>query len=274
MTDSDGMCQVKCIEDSKARLAVKTKLMHVYNVWDIPTNCFHWINAVAVVMLMALGLGIYISAAFDLGNDAKILLKTLHVLVGYVFVSNLLWRLTWAFFGNRHSRWRAFLPYRRGYGRALTDYLRGLWSGQPRVYAGHNPVGRLAITLFFVLLVAQALSGLVLAGTDLYYPPFGAWFAQWVAATGVPAADVAPYRPDLVDAGAYAQIRTIRESFISSHKLGFFAIAALAVIHVVGVIITELREGGALTSAMFTGRKVLDRPAEDADALKGDRNGE
>jgi cytochrome b len=35
-------------------------------------------------------------------------------------------------------------------------------------------------------------------------------------------------------------------------------------IHIVGVVVTELREGGGLVSAMFTGRKVFDRkPADD-----------
>ena len=31
----------------------------------------------------------------------------------------------------------------------------------------------------------QAVTGLVLARTDLYYPPFGYWIASWVAAPGV-----------------------------------------------------------------------------------------
>jgi VIT1/CCC1 family predicted Fe2+/Mn2+ transporter len=39
------------------------------------------------------------------------------------------------------------------------------------------------------------------------------------------------------------------------------------VIHIVGVVVTELREGGGLVSAMFTGRKVFDRkPVDDGGA--------
>ena len=34
-------------------------------------------------------------------------------------------------------------------------------------------------------------------------------------------------------------------------------------IHITGVIVTELREGGGIVSAMFTGRKVLDREPPD-----------
>ena len=34
-------------------------------------------------------------------------------------------------------------------------------------------------------------------------------------------------------------------------------------LHVIGVVVGELREGGSLISAMFTGRKLLDAPPVD-----------
>jgi len=46
--------------------------------------------------------------------DAKIGLKQVHVIIGYVFVVNLLIRFVWAFIGNRYARWSALLPYRGG----------------------------------------------------------------------------------------------------------------------------------------------------------------
>jgi cytochrome b len=39
------------------------------------------------------------------------------------------------------------------------------------------------------------------------------------------------------------------------------------VIHIAGVVVTELREGGAIVSAMFTGRKVIDREPADSPRL-------
>jgi len=35
------------------------------------------------------------------------------------------------------------------------------------------------------------------------------------------------------------------------------------VLHILAVVVTELREGGSLVSAMFSGRKVLGRPPVD-----------
>lgn len=40
------------------------------------------------------------------------------------------------------------------------------------------------VTLLFVLLLIQAVTGLILSGTDLYYPPFGHEIAEHVTAAG------------------------------------------------------------------------------------------
>ena len=49
----------------------------------------------------------------------------------------------------------------------------------------------------------------------------------------------------------------MQRSLIATLVLGAVAL------HVLGVILGELREGGGLTSAMFSGRKVLDAPPLD-----------
>jgi Ni/Fe-hydrogenase 1 B-type cytochrome subunit len=237
-----------------------------YQVWDAPTRAFHWINVLCVLVLAALGLMIYFSAALTIGNDGKVVLKTAHVWVGYVFLINLLWRMVWAFIGNRHARWSAILPWGHGYFTALTGYVRSLAEGRPRLYVGHNPLGRLAIALLLGVLLVQGLTGLVLAGTDIFYPPFGHWIASWIAAPGVSPDDLLPYRPELVDAAAQAEMRAMRAPVIAVHEWGFYLLGGLIVLHVAAVVITEIREGGTLTSAMFTGRKVFPRAAEDADS--------
>jgi cytochrome b len=37
-------------------------------------------------------------------------------------------------------------------------------------------------------------------------------------------------------------------------------LAALIVMHIVAAVVTDVREGDSITSAMFTGRKTLSRP--------------
>ena len=228
-----------------------------YNVWDAPTRWFHWINFLCVMGLIAIGVAILNAKALGVTNDGKVLLKTVHVWFGYVLALNLLWRMVWAFVGNRHARWSAILPGGRGYWRSIKDYAAGLLTGRPQRYVGHNPLARISITLLFVLLLVQAVSGLVLAGTDIFYPPFGSWIASWVAAPGVDPASLQPYSPQLYDEAAWQEMRAFRKPFITAHYYGFYATVLLIVLHVFGVVITELKEGGNVISAMFTGKKTL-----------------
>ncbi|GER00554.1 cytochrome b561 [Iodidimonas gelatinilytica] len=241
-----------------------------YRVWDKPTRWFHWINAISVLGLIGLGLIILYAKEFQIGPAGKILLKEVHIWFGYVFAINLFIRLIWAFFGNRYSNWRGILPGGKGYVRAVQDYIGGASHGQPKHYLGHNPLGRLSVTLLFALLFAQAVTGLVLAGTDIFFAPFGHWIAQWIAADGVDPSSLLPGAKEMYDPVAYDEMRAFRKPFITTHYYAFYAISAMVVLHILAVVVTEIRSGGALVSAMFTGRKILSGPVEDGDVSDGE----
>ena len=68
---------------------------------------------------------------------------------------------------------------------------------------------------------------------------------------------------DTVNAAAYAQMRTFRSPIVSTHETTFFILLALIAIHVAAAVFAELREGGSVVSAMFTGRKILKRNPPD-----------
>lgn len=236
-----------------------------YVAWDVPTRLFHWINALAVFGLLVTGLDILLDTLFHHSPGGKVTLKHVHVLFGYLMAANLLWRFVWAFFGNRYARWRAIVPGGPGYLAALRAYTASFLAGEPQQYVGHNPLARIAVSLLFLLLLMQAATGLVLAGTDLYWPPFGHWFAAWVAAPGVDPALVAPGATDLIDKTAYDAMRACRKPFVMVHEFGFYALAAVITLHIIAVVVTEVHEGGSITSAMFTGRKILSRRPPDSD---------
>lgn len=235
-----------------------------YVAWDATTRWFHWINALAVIGLIGTGLVIFFDAALGLSAGGKVLLKSVHVSFGYVMAINLLWRFVWAFFGNRYGRWRAILPGAPGYLAALRAYTTSFLSGEPQQYVGHNPLARIGVALLFGLLLIQVATGLVIAGTDLYWPPFGHWFAAWVAAPGVDPATVQPGASDLIDKTSYDAMRAFRRPFVVVHEFTFYALVAAIILHLIAVVLTELHEGGNITSAMFTGRKVLSRTPPDA----------
>lgn len=230
-----------------------------YKVWDRTTRIFHWLNMLSMLVLIACGVALLNAGAMGIPNDGKILLKVVHVWAGYVFAINLTWRLIWAFIGGPFARWRALLPFGKGYGAALSAYV----SGQKTSYLGHNPLGRLAVTVLLIALTLQMVTGLVLAGTDIYYPPFGAMIAEWVAAPGVDPAAIMPYDRSMVDPDAFSEMRAFRRGYVQTHVANFYAILALVVLHVAAVVWTENKHGGSIVSAMFSGRKALAEKPED-----------
>ncbi|MGR8933368.1 MAG: cytochrome b/b6 domain-containing protein [Gammaproteobacteria bacterium] len=228
-----------------------------YTVWDASTRWFHWINALSVLALAAVGITLLNAGDLGISKAGKIALKTVHIWVGYVFAVNLLWRIAQAFFGNRYARWGAILPGGKGYFRDLCRYLAAFIAGRHESYLGHNPAGRLGVAAMLLLMAVQAVTGLVLAGTDLFYPPFGHWIAQWVAAAGVAPGELVPYAPKMYDAAVYENMRAYRKPVELVHLYNFYALMMVVVLHVSAVIFTELKVGGNIISAMFTGRKIL-----------------
>ncbi len=235
-----------------------------YPVWDASTRWFHWINALSVLCLLAIGLLILFSGDLGVSPAGKVTIKTIHVWVGYVMTVNLLWRFVWAFFGNRYARWRSILPGGRGYFRSLEAYVSAFLAGHPKHYLGHNPIGRVAVLVILLLLVVQVGTGLLLAGTDIFYPPFGRWIAGWIAAPNIDPVTLTPLARNLMDPKAYAAMRSFRAPFAEVHEIGFYLLAAVVFVHVVAVVVTELRGGGTLVSAMVTGRKIVSGRPEDA----------
>jgi cytochrome b len=236
-----------------------------YRVWDRTQRIFHWVNFVAVLALAAIGTVILNADTLGIPDDpGMVILKTTHVYVGYVFIANLLWRLVWLFIGSPFARWSALLPAGPKFGSRLAALVRSAFSGTVPFYIGHNPLARIVLTLLVSLLVVQGITGLVLAGTDVYMAPFGDTMREWVAADTHDPALVRPYSPETVNAAAYAEMRAFRSPIVETHELTFFVLLTLIAIHVAAAVFAEFQEGGSIISAMFTGRKISARAPVDA----------
>ncbi len=237
-----------------------------YKAWDVPTRTFHWVNVLCVLGLIGTGTVILKSDALVIPNDGKILLKTIHVWIGYVFALNLLWRIIWAFVGGPLARWRSILPFRSGYFTDLKAEVVAIRRGERVSYLGHTPLGRAAVTALLLVLLLQAATGLILAGTDVYMPPFGPAIAERVAAPGLDPSQVRPYAPDTVDPQAYAEMRAWRGPVVETHKTVYFLLLGLIILHLAAIVFTELKHGGTIISAMVTGIKTFASTPSDAEA--------
>lgn len=239
-----------------------------YPVWGRSVRIFHWINVICVTGLICVGLAILYNKSFGVSSDGKILLKTIHAYIGYVFVINLLWRIIWFFFGNHYSSWRSILPIGKKYKESLLLFIKGFKQGRPPNHLGHNPIARLMVTFLFLLLTLQATTGLVLAGTDLYLPPFGHEIAEWVTGAGEDhskLADLKPGSKEHVEPESYKEMREFRKPFITTHKYTFYLLLGAIFLHILGVIYSEIRERSGLVSAMFTGNKMFSKKPVDYD---------
>jgi cytochrome b len=231
---------------------MNTKREQVF-VWSRNIRLFHWINVVAITLLICIGTIILNAKLFGVSTDGKILLKTIHVIVGYVFATNLIFRLILGFIGKSYERWSKVLPFNKGFSQELIDFKEHKKS----TYKGHNPAGKLMLFALISLMLIQMVSGLVIAGTDIYYPPFGKSFAQSIAIDKQNIDVIKPYSKVNVDEEAYKAMREIRKPFITAHVYAFYCLICLIPLHIIGVIVAERRERTGLVSAMITGYKYL-----------------
>jgi cytochrome b len=136
-------------------------------------------------------------------------------------------------------------------------------AGEPKQYLGHNPLGRLAVTVMMISLLVMAVTGLVRAGTDIYYPPFGSIAAEYVAAEGVDPATLKPYDKTFVDAAKMKELSAFKGPFGEVHIYTSYFLMLLIFLHIFAVAHVEITEGGGLVSAMISGRKTLRKEPED-----------
>ena len=234
-----------------------------YKVWDLPTRLFHWINVTAIIGLLFLGFVMLYKKELGISAiEAKVALKEVHVIIGYVFGCNLIIRIIWGFIGSPYSRWSNIIPG-KGFLSTLRLYITSIKQGDTQQFLGHNPLGRLAVVFILLLMLTLLVSGLIRAGTDIYYPPFGATVAEYIAAPGINADNIKPYDATGTVKDKVDEIFQIKVIFGKTHLYAAFTLMVMIALHIFIVIRTEVREGGSLVSAMFTGKKVLRKPPVD-----------
>ena len=234
-----------------------------YKVWDVPTRIFHWVNFLTIICLIFVGLIMLFKKDLGITSlEAKVSLKEIHVIIGYVFVLNFAWRIIWGFIGNKYARWNQVLPPKE-FKSSLSDYISSIKNGEPQQYTGHNPMGRLAILFIFLLMTTMTVTGLVRAGTDIYYPPIGSLVADYIAAPGTDPDSIQPYVATGTDEEKVKNLKAFKGPFGKVHIYTSYVLMFMIVLHIFFVVRAEIREGGTLVSAMFTGKKILSKKPVD-----------
>ncbi len=227
---------------------------------------FHWINVLSVISLIFVGLIMLYKKELGITSlEAKIGLKELHVVIGYIFATNLLIRLFFAFTGPASARFSAFIPG-KGFLQSLKSYLASLKAGKPQQFIGHNPLGKLAVTTLFTLLFILLFSGLIRAGTDIYYPPFGSTVSGYIAADGTDPSSLLPYKNEGVNKEKMASLKAFKSPIGKIHLYTAYFLMFLIVIHITAVVRAEVKEDDHLISSLFSGKKIVTEKPQDESA--------
>lgn len=141
-------------------------------VWELPVRIFHWINALAIVVLMITG--VYIGNPFSSAlipgeayySNLMGWMRYVHFFAAFIFTINLMYRLFWAAIGNKFSKSNPFRwIFWKELGETVKFYLF-LKNKKPH-YVGHNPLAQLSywIFCFFGSWI------IMLTGYSMYFEP-------------------------------------------------------------------------------------------------------
>lgn len=123
-------------------------------IWDVPTRLYHWLLAAGCLAAFGLAYGApEQSKAFDA-----------HMLLGFLLVPLLAFRVIWGVAGTKYVRFNVFLHHPG----EVTSYLRETLAGKASRHIGHNPAAGYAMLAMIVTLIAAIASGMLIPGSKLF----------------------------------------------------------------------------------------------------------
>lgn len=157
-----------------------------------------------------------------------------HFIAGFIITIGLLWRIIFAFFGNKYSRQVFIIPFWRKswWLDLLSDFRWYLFLDRtPREHIGHNPLAQLGMMTCINLLIIMILTGFgmyVQSSDSVILQPFHLVvdFIYWIGDSG--------------------------RDLHSYHRLGMLFLMCFIIIHLYMVIREEIMGKSTLVSTMFS----------------------
>lgn len=224
-------------------IPIKKDNVKVY-VWELPVRIWHWVNAIAILVLMVTG--IYIGKPFagaTVPEDAYYSflmgwIRYVHFFAAFVFTANSIFRFYWIFAGNKYASQNIFrLIYWKEMLETIKFYL--FMKHKKPHYVGHNPLAIMS----YIIFIGIGSIAIILTGFYMYFEPqpesiYAALFS-WV-----------PY----VFGGESYTIR-------SWHHLIAWAFMVFSVIHIYLAWRDDYLERNGTLSSIGTGYKVEPKKA-------------
>jgi len=180
-------------------------------VWDLFVRLSHWL----IVLLVA---SAWLSSEI---GDAEF---KWHSWNGYALFVLVLSRLVWGFFGSTTARYSSFIKAPK----SAFIYLQDMKKGNDAEYAGHNPAGGWMALMLWVVLLAQAVTGMFSSDDVIFDGPFSYYVSSGTVST-----------------------------ITGMHHLLFNVLMLLVMFHVFAVFYHQYVKKEKLIEAMITGNKTL-----------------
>ena len=210
-------------------------------VWEAPVRLWHWLMALAMVVLMVTGyfIGSPLPSVPGEAIDSYLMgyIRFAHCAAAYVFALSFLFRVYWAIVGNQHAREIFLVPvymlsptWWRGFFRVLGHYLfirpKNDW------HLGHNQLAMAAMFGMYVLgTVFMIVTGFALYGEGT---GMGTWqyslFSSWVIPLFGQSQDVHTW-----------------------HHFGMWYLIWFTMVHLYFVIREDITSGLTVVSSMVSG---------------------
>lgn len=230
------------VASEEAEVSRGDTIKSVY-VYEAPVRIWHWINALAIVVLCITGyfIGVPLPTMPGEASDHFLMgyIRFAHFTAGYILAIGLLGRAYWAIVGNHHARELFWVPIlSRAYWSEVLHMIKWYLFLVPRPgrYVGHNPLARFAMFAgFLFLMLFMTVTGFALYGEGTQS---GSWanelFSSWVIPLFGQSQDVHTW-----------------------HRLGMWGMIAFVIFHVYAAIREDIMGRQSIVSTMISGHRTF-----------------
>ena len=219
------------------------RMVKAVYVYEAPLRLWHWVNALAIVVLAITGyfIGKPLPSLSGEASDHYLMgyIRFAHFAAAYIFAIGFLARIYWAFVGNHHARQLFLLPvFQLAYWKEVWHELKWYFFlvKEPKKYIGHNPLAQLAMFLFFTVgSVYMILTGFALYSEGLGRGSWADLMFGWVID---------------VTGGNSQQIH-------SWHRMGMWVTLIFVMVHVYAAIREDIMSRQSLISTMVSGWRMF-----------------
>ena len=212
-------------------------------VYEAPVRVWHWLNALAITVLIITGYFIgspLPSMQIGEATDQFVMgyIRFAHFACGALISIGFFGRIYWAFVGNRHAWQMFYIPvFNLRYWKEFLFELRWYFflEAEPKKYIGHNPLAQAAMFTFITL----GITFMMVTGWALY-------------AEGAGQGSI----PDTLFGWVLGYVQN-SQRLHTLHHLGMWSIVIFAIIHIYAALREDVMSRQSMVSTMISGHRTF-----------------